>query len=78
MKPLWEKHLLHLHPPKASLTFGEEREEQQKKQDSAGQGPQHQMYLILMSVKAKARHGFLGAGLRSSENRAQPFRILKL
>lgn len=78
MKPRWEKHLLHLHAPKASLTFGEDRDEEKRKQGSAGPGSRSQLHLSPVPLESKARHGLMGAMFRSSGSRVKPFRILKL
>lgn len=78
MKPRWEKHLLHLHVPKASLTSGEDRDEKKRKQGSAGPGPTRLVQPSLKPPESKASHGLMGAVFRSSGSRVKPFKILKL
>lgn len=78
MKPGWEKHLLHLHAPKVSLTFGEDRDEEKRKQSCTGPGPRSKLQPSPMAPESKASHGFMGAVFRSSGSRVKTFRILKL
>lgn len=70
MKPRWEKHLLHLHAPKASLTFGEDGDEEERKQSSAGPGPRNQTRLSPVPPESKASHGCVGTVCGSSGRRA--------
>lgn len=78
MKPKWEKHLLHLHAPKASLTFGEDGDEEKRKQSSTGPSPRRQMQQSPRPLESTASHGFMGAALRPSGSRAKPSRTLNL